>query len=204
MSLPAPQPPVPANFILEPDIMARLDFTALFGNSTPVELELGAGDGSFLAQYAALQPGRNFVGVERLLGRLRKLDRKTRRTGLTNLRCLRLEATYVLEWMIPAGSLAALHVYFPDPWPKRRHWKRRLVNADFVRLAHTALRPGGVAFLRTDHESYFEQMNEVFRAHPGFAATAEPGDLLAVKTDFERGFNAQGTATRHVAFQRLA
>jgi hypothetical protein len=98
--------------LVRPDIMQRLDFVALFGNAQPVELELGSGDGSFLAQYASRWPDRNFLGVERLLGRLRKLDRKGRRAGLVNLRGLQLEAAYVLEWMVPAASLSALHVYF--------------------------------------------------------------------------------------------
>jgi len=188
---------------VRPDIMQRLDFAAVFGNVHPVELELGAGDGSFLAQYAARWPDRNFLGVERLLGRLRKLDRKARRTGLVNLRGLRLEAAYVLEWMVPPGALSALHVYFPDPWPKRRHWKRRLLNANFTRLTQVALAPGGLIFLRTDHAGYFEQMNEVFHDHAGFAPVTEPAELLALKTDFELDFNARGIVTHHVAFQRL-
>lgn len=184
--------------------MQRLDFAPVFGRVAPVELELGAGDGSFLVEYARLNPGRNFLGVERLLGRLRKIDRKARRTGLTNVRALRLEASYVLEWMVPAGALAAVHVYFPDPWPKRRHWRRRLVNERFVEHARRALAPGGVVFLRTDEASYFAQMLEVFTAAAGFERVEEPADLLAVKTDFEREFNARGIPTNHAAFRRTA
>lgn len=186
---------------LRPDVMARLDFGSIFGGSHPVELELGSGDGSFLAQYAALHPERSFLGVERLLGRLRKLGRKADRAGLTNLRSLRLEASYVLEWMIPPRSLAALHVYFPDPWPKRRHWKRRLINSEFVRHAATALKPGGVVYLRTDNAPYFEQMVEVFGASTEFAVTETPAELAAVVTDFERDFNASGIPTLRAAYR---
>ena len=189
--------------LLRADIMQRLDLAAIFGNANPVELELGAGDGSFIAQHAALHPGRNLIGVERLLGRLKKIDRKGRRAGLTNLRGLRLEAAYVLEWMVPPGSLAAIHIYFPDPWPKRRHWKNRLINEAFTRLAHRALAPDGVVCLRTDDPGYFAQMERVFDADAGFVRVPEPPGLLDVKTDFERGFNAEGIPTNHVAYRRV-
>lgn len=184
--------------------MQRIQFAAMFGKDAPVELELGAGDGSFLISYAALRPQTNFLGVERLLGRLRKVDRKARRNGLTNVRAFRIEAAYLLQWMIPAGALAAIHVYFPDPWPKRRHWKRRLVNADFTERARAALAIGGVVFLRTDDVSYFTQMTEVFGANNQFERVDEPAELLAVKTDFEREFNAKGIATNHAAYRRIA
>jgi len=196
-------PPVPDSIILAPDILQRLDFPALFGSSAPVELELGAGDGSFLLRHTAQNPEHHFIGVERLLGRLRKIDRKGRRLGLRNLRVLRLEASYVLEWMIPPGSLAAIHVYFPDPWPKRRHWKRRLINHRFTSLAARALQPGGILFVRTDDVSYFEQMVEVGNAQPAFSPTREPDTLLALKTDFETHFNQKGIPTQHAAWQRL-
>ena len=82
-------------------------------------MELGCGDASFLVDYARRHPERNFIGVERLLGRLRKLDRKGRRAGLTNLRGVRIESSYFLEYLLPPHSVSALHVYFPDPWPNQ-------------------------------------------------------------------------------------
>jgi tRNA (guanine-N7-)-methyltransferase len=202
---PTTSPALPSEEIyhLRPDIMQRLDFPAIFGNAAALELEVGAGDGSFLIRYATAQPQTNFLGVERLLGRLRKIDRRARRDGLTNVRVLRLEASYVLRFMIPAGSLAAIHVYFPDPWPKRRHWKRRLVNAAFTTHAKNTLALGGTVFLRTDHLNYFEQMTEVFGANTDFERVTESAELLAIKTDFEQGFNAQGIPTNHAAFRRI-
>lgn len=209
MSLTSPEslaPPVaaprPADRILAADVMQRLNFPETFGNSHPVEVELGAGDGSFLAARAAAVPDRNFLGVERLLGRLRKLDRKAHRTGLDNVRCLRIEAAYFLEWMLNPGTVSALHVYFPDPWPKRRHWKRRLINERFAELAHLVLVPGGEVYLRTDHTGYFEAMEPVFAQNPGFERIATPPDLAGVLTDFEREFHAQGIPTHHAAYRR--
>ena len=200
----SPQPVVPTEptLIIQTNIVERLNFHLLFGAVRPVEVELGAGDGSFLIDYAARHPERNFLGVERLLGRLRKIDRKARRRGLDNVRALRLEAAYVVEWMIPHDSVDAIHINFPDPWPKRRHWRRRLINLTFGAVAWRALRPGGILYLRTDHPGYFEQMLEVMGLCPSFCRTEEPPDLLEVTTDFERGFQAKGIPTLHAAFQR--
>lgn len=203
MSNPSPTTTGPASLLLPPDILNRLDFPAVFGNAHPVELELGCGDGSFLLQWAARHPERNFLGVERLKGRLTKIDRKGRRQGLHHLRGLRLEAGYVLEWKLAPGSLSAIHVYFPDPWPKKRHHKRRLVQAPFTELAASVLAPGGHLYLRTDHREYFEQMEAVMSASPRFARSTEPEGLLDVKTDFEVGFNAEGKPTNHSAWRRL-
>src|SRR5437868_5846019 len=97
-----------------PSILERLDLAQIFPRAQPLEIELGSGDGSFLAQYAQRHLERNFIGVERLLGRLRKLDRKGRRAGLTNLRGIRIESSYFLEYLVPAHSVSALHVYFPE------------------------------------------------------------------------------------------
>jgi len=184
-------------------IVERLDLAQLFPQPQPLEVELGSGDGSFLAAYAKLHPEKNFVGVERLLGRIRKTDRKGRRAGLTNLRGVRIESTYFLEYLLPAHAAAAIHVYFPDPWPKRKHRRHRLINERFPELARLALAPGGVVYLRTDDADYFEQMTLVFAASAHFRALETPAELSAVTTDFERGFNAEGIFTNRAAYQLL-
>lgn len=176
----------------------------MFPRHAPLEVELGSGDGSFLIAYATRHPERNFIGVERLLGRMRKLDRKAQRAGLGNVRGLRIEASYCLEYLVPPGSAAEVHVYFPDPWPKRRHHKNRLVNERFVELAFRALQPGGCVHLRTDDADYFEQMRRVFGASSCFTEVIPPAELVEVLTDFERGFLAQGIATRRASYRSLA
>jgi tRNA (guanine-N7-)-methyltransferase len=182
-------------------ILDRFDLGALFPKAQPVEVELGTGDGSFLSQYAAMHPERNFIGVERLLGRLRKVDRKARRSGLRNLRLIRLEAAYFVEYLLPLASIDSLHIYFPDPWPKRKHWKNRLINARFAELAATILKPGGLVYLRTDDAAYFEQMTEVFSTARQFCLAKTPEEVVAVITDFERNFNARGVTTLRAAYQ---
>ena len=176
-------------------------WTDLFPKPHPLELELGAGDGSFLLRYAAAHPERNFVGVERLAGRLSKIDRKGRRLGLVNLRAIRFEAAYLLRYLIPSGELEAIHVYFPDPWPKLKHRHYRLVNDDFPALAARSLRPGGVVHLRTDDADYFAQMQRVFAASPRFEPVPTPSELLAIRTYFEEEFNARGITTLHASYR---
>lgn len=164
-------------------------------------MELGCGDASFLVEYARRQPQNNFIGVERLLGRIKKLDRKGRRAGLANLRGVRIESTYFLQYILPLRATSALHIYFPDPWPKKKHRKHRLINGQFPALARATLIPGGVVYLRTDDADYFAQMTEVFGASPEFQKIETPGDLAEVLTDFEREFNARGIPTLRAAYR---
>jgi tRNA (guanine-N7-)-methyltransferase len=194
---------LPAGSLIFPleTILQPLDAGALFAEARPLHIELGSGDGSFLAEYAALRPEWNFIGVERLLGRLRKIDRKGRRLGLVNLRVVRVEAAYFLEYLLPKRSAAALHIYFPDPWPKRKHRKNRLINDSFPALAATALEPGGIVYLRTDDADYFAQMQNVFSASPLFLNVPTPEPLAGVLTDFERGFLRRGVPTQRSAWQ---
>lgn len=182
-------------------ILERLDVTTLFSKEQPLEVELGAGDGSFLAKYAQAHPATNFIGVERLLGRLRKIDRKGLRAGLQNLRLIRIEASYFLEFLLPEKSIVALHVYFADPWPKRKHRKNRLVNERFAELAQRVLQSGGIVFLRTDDADYFSQMTRVFDANPSFEKLEVPTSLLSFVTDFERNFHLRGVPTLAAAYR---
>ncbi|HEY3760779.1 MAG TPA: tRNA (guanosine(46)-N7)-methyltransferase TrmB [Verrucomicrobiae bacterium] len=186
-----------------PFLVERLDLSALFTKPQPLEVELGCGDASFLVEYARRNPGKNFIGVERLLGRIAKLDRKGRRAGLTNLRGVRIESSYFLKYLLPAHSASALHIYFPDPWPKKRHHKYRLINEEFPALAHNALLPDGTVYLRTDDADYFAQMTEVFGAAKNFRKIETPDTLAGILTDFERDFNAKGIPTLSAAYRVL-
>jgi tRNA (guanine-N7-)-methyltransferase len=182
-------------------ILDRIDLARLFPAPQPLEVELGSGDGSFLAGYAARHPEHNFIGVERLLGRMRKLDRKGRRAGLANLGGVRIESAYFLEYLLPPRSASALHVYFPDPWPKRKHHRHRLINERFPTLAAQALEAGGTVYLRTDDQPYFEQMTAVFAASPAFRPVETPAELAGLPTDFERDFTARGIPTLRAAYR---
>lgn len=183
------------------DVIAELPMPDWFPTRQPLELELGCGDGSFLAQHADQHRDRNFLGVERLNGRVKKLDKKARRAALTNIALLRFEATYLVRYLIPPKSLSAIHVYFPDPWPKDRHRGRRLIQADFVRDAERVLVSGGVFYLRTDDLDYFEQMLEVFGGNDRYEAVDTPPELRDIRTDFEIEFNERGIPTNHAAYR---
>jgi tRNA (guanine-N7-)-methyltransferase len=172
-------------------ILQPLTLSELFQTPQPLEVELGCGDASFLVEYARRNPQTNFIGVERLLGRISKLDRKGRRAGLTNLRGVRIESAYLLQHLLPLHATAALHIYFPDPWPKKKHRRHRLINEGFPGLARMALLPGGVVYLRTDDVEYFTQMTEVFDSAKEFQKVETPAALVEVTTDFESGVSMQ-------------
>jgi len=183
-----------------PSIVQRIELSDLFPKAQPLEVELGSGDGSFLIQYAARHPEHNFIGVERLLGRIRKVARKGQRAELRNLRGVRIESAYFLEYLLPPHSAVALHIYFPDPWPKRKHQRHRIVNERFPVLAEQSLAPSGIVYLRTDDQNYFAQMMEVFSASPLFRAEPTPDELAELRTDFELDFEARGVKTLRAAY----
>lgn len=182
------------------DYFAPIDWEQVFEVTTPIEIELGAGDGSFLIQYAQQNPQLQLLGIERLLGRIRKIDRNAHKAGVTNLRLFRIEAGYLLKYLIKDRSVRAIHVYFPDPWPKKRHHKNRLISLSFVEQCKRILTRSGRVYLRTDHVEYFEQMQTVFNDSPDFQLLETPTELKAIKTDFEADFNQQGIQTQYATY----
>jgi len=195
----------PANLNVElRSIVEPLALPELFTSPQPLEVELGCGDASFLVEWAQRNPEKNFIGVERLLGRIAKLDRKGRRAGLKNLRGVRIESSYFLQYLLPARSASAIHIYFPDPWPKKRHHKNRLISPGFPEICQIALAPQGIVFLRTDDAPYFAQMTEVFDAAKQFKGIETPPGLAELFTDFEKGFHARGIKTLRAAYQLVS
>jgi len=195
----------PGETLLHPltSAVEQINLAGLFPAEQPLELELGSGGGSFTLKYALANPDRNIVALERLLGRITKLDRKGHRAGLKNLRLLRAEAEYVLEYLLPPELLDTIHVYFPDPWPKKRHHKNRLISEPFPPLAKRLLRESGIVYLRTDNVDYFEQMLEVFSATEGFEPVETPESIKQLVTDFEQKFNAQDIPTQYAAYRKI-
>ena len=176
----------------------------LFPTPQPAELEIGCGDGGFLLEWATRHPERNCLGVERLLGRIRKLDKKGSRANLTNLRLLRFEARYLLQYLLPAAAFEAVHIYFPDPWPKDKHARHRLIDEKFPELVRRILAPNGSVHLRTDDPEYFVQMQESFAPAKDFSSTETPKELAALTTEFERQWNEEGKPTLRVSYHSIS
>ena len=170
-----------------------LDWPAVFADPTrPLEIDIGCGKGGFLLWVAGVQPATNFLGVERQLIRLRKVDKKILDRQLPNARLLRVEAGYLVGKLIPAQSVTAYHIFFPDPWPKRRHQVRRLFQPAFVADLVRTLTPGGAVNVATDDLDYFAQIQKVMRGSGRFRETAAAVLPVEAQTEFEKIFLAQG------------
>lgn len=187
------------------DYFRRLVPTELFTGCSPLEVDLGCGDGSFALEMARQFPERNFLAVERLLGRVRKVCRRATKAKLENLRVLRLEARYTVEWLLPHASVSRLHLLFPDPWPKAKHHRRRLVQQEFLSALDTTLVPGGEFLFKTDHEEYFEWAKVELALFGRFLPLDWPEDAFFYpQTDFERQWRAEGRTVFHLRMQKPA
>jgi tRNA (guanine-N7-)-methyltransferase len=179
---------VPDVEIVPASYFAPLDLEAIYGRSAPLEVDLGCGDGSFLVEVAAADPARDFLGIERLLGRVRSVRRKITQRELTNARVLRVETSYAVQQMLPANSVALFHLMFPDPWPKRRHWRRRVVTEDFFASIHRALAPHGLLRIATDQTDYFREIERLAGQSTQFVISSDPEPYRAPST-FEKRFS---------------
>jgi tRNA (guanine-N7-)-methyltransferase len=150
-----------------------IDWPDIFGRSAPRVLEIGFGMGDATAQIASALPGTDFIGAEVHVPGVGALLKRIGEIGLTNLRIIQHDAVEVLQQMVPPGGLDGVHVFFPDPWHKNRHNKRRLIQPPFVQLLASRLAPGGYLHCATDWQPYAEQMLEVLQAEPALANTAE-------------------------------
>ncbi len=174
----------------------------LFGRDAPVEIEIGSGDGSFLAARAEAFPDRSFLGIERSPSKARRLAERFARRALPNLRTLQADAACLLASIVPAASVDAYHVYFPDPWPKRGHANRRIVSATFATALGRTLRPGGHLFLATDVAAYAAVAHAHLLATGAFRELATDDRHPGFTTSFARKYRAAGRALFAFTFVR--
>jgi tRNA (guanine-N7-)-methyltransferase len=174
----------------------------MFGRRTRIEVEIGCGKGRFLAEYAAAHPDRDFLGVEWGVRWVRQACDRLDKAGLENVRLLRVDAKDLLARLIPEGSVHVLHVYFPDPWPKRRHRKRRLFDPSIPPLMERALVPGGELHVATDQGGYFEQIVERITTHCGLEPLPGTPTAGARLSSFGIKYRDQGRALHERVWAR--
>jgi len=176
------------------DLQSTIDFAQIFGRAGPVHIEIGTGKATFLLNQAKAQPEVNFLGIERAKKFYRYAVDRIGRWGLTNVRILRTDAAVFLADFVPDASVDCFHIYFPDPWPKRRHHKRRFLNQANLQQLLRCIKPGGQLRIATDDGDYFGQIHQLIAAQGERlkaieflpAAGAEKSELTG--TNYERKY----------------
>ncbi len=185
------------------DLPARLELEELFGRKGPVHVDLGCGDGTFLCELAQQCPHKNFLGIERLTKRVEKARRKAEK--IPNVRVLRGEVLQAVRDLLPQNSVETFYLLFPDPWPKRRHQRRRIFTRDFLDAVAVALEENGVLHVATDELDYFKQIERLSRAHPQFAIVSQTRDEIALPlSKFEKKFRAQGAPVYWLTARKIS
>ncbi len=194
---------------LDPETaLAGLGWREVFGSEGRVEIEIGTGKGRFLLAAAQAHPDVHYLGIEWANKYLRIAESRAFRRGLENVRFVRVDARLLLASAIPPSSVAAFHVFYPDPWPKKRHHKRRLIGPGTAGLFARALRPAGAIHVATDHAGYWEQIvatldgHEAFERLPRFGGDDFPLPADAPLTNFEAKYRIEGRDRHRASWRR--
>ena len=196
-TLPAEIELIPANYF------APLDLSQVFSRPAPLEIDIGCGDGAFLAAQAERFPERNFLGLEKLFGRVRRACKKASRLALPNLRVLRIESGYAIQYLLPPASVDVVHLLFPDPWPKKKHRRRRMVTADFLALVQRVLVPDGRFRIATDQKDYFEASRELITPTAFVDMNPSPEETFPLTT-FEKHFLAESAPIYRLELRKVS
>lgn len=174
----------------------------IFGNDAPLEIDAGSGKGRFLLAHAQTHPDTNFIGIEWQNKRVWKVAKKAFSAGCRNIRLVRTEITFLLENLVADNTVQTLYVFYPDPWPKRKHHHRRLMQPAFLELAARKLQPGGKLHFATDNVEYAQATRKVMEQQH-FLQPCEPFiPVLQEKTDFELLFEEQGLFANRLSLQK--
>ncbi len=188
--------------LIPTDYFAPLDLAAILPRSAPLEIDLGCGDGTFLVGLAEKFPERNFLGIERLLGRVRSACGKAARKQLPNVRILRIESTYAVLHLLPPQAIHVVHLLFPDPWPKKRHHRRRIVTGAFLAGVYRILDPGGRLRIATDQEDYFEAIHELASTSCFQEQAGDEHETFPLTT-FEKQFVAERASIYRLGLRKV-
>lgn len=180
--------------------LATLDLIAIFGRNAPLHVDLGCGEGSFLCELARRHPEKNFLGIERLAGRVTKSCQNA--AAIDNVRILHADSSYAVRYLLPKRSVETFYLLFPDPWPKRRHHRRRIVTREFLDSSHVALEENGLFHIVTDHIDYFREIERLIQNHFLFV-NASLGEALPL-TRFERRFRAEGAPIHRLVLRKIS
>ena len=183
--------------------LAHLDLIRLFGRHAPLQVDLGCGDGSFLCELAEQFPEKNFLGIERLTKRVEKVRRKAGK--IDNVRVLGTDTLFAVRHLLPENSIETFYLFFPDPWPKRRHHQRRIFTAEFLEAIAAALEQRGMLHVATDQLDYFRQIEGLSRGHSQFEIVPPLRDEIALPlTMFERKFREQGVQIYRLTLRKTS
>lgn len=192
-----------AGFVIDPRAtgFVRLDLAELFGNGHRVVLEIGSGKGRFLLSGATEQPDVNFIGIEKSLHYHRVIRDRVTKRGLSNIRLINHDAFLVLRDMLAGASIDEIHIYFPDPWPRKREQKRRIIRPEVLTEIKRVLVPGGSGIYVTDHRAYFEAaapvIEQFFRSERRVPTATDPP-----RTNYEAKYREEGREIFEVRFWR--
>jgi tRNA (guanine-N7-)-methyltransferase len=178
-----------------------LDLEGVFGRAAPKILEIGFGMGETTARIATDHPGIDYLGIEVHSPGVGSLLKRAAELGVDNLRVIQHDAVEVIEHMIAPASLDGVHIFFPDPWPKKRHHKRRLVTPAFASAVAEVLEPGGELRFVTDHGEYFDEAKAILDAEPRLETAEVPADMVDL-TNYERKYRAEGRPIHRAWYRR--
>lgn len=189
--------------IIPSDWMGPLDLDAVFGHKPgALEVDLGCGKGRFLLAHAEQNPDISFLGIDRLLLRLLRVERQARREKHCNIRLLYVDACYAVGHLLPACSVAVYYIFFPDPWPKRRHYRRRLFDEDFLNALNKTLVPAGYIHVVTDHADYFKIIRGTITGDSRFETVPFFEPCEEERTGFELLFRHQQIPIHRCSFRK--
>ncbi len=175
------------------------------GKSVVRELDLGCGKGGFTRELSSKYPERKILAADIMIGRLRRLEKRIKATGISNIELLRIDAWNLIGYTLPDESVDRIHILCPDPWPKARHKQYRLLSSEFIGRMLRILKKNGTVHFATDDKNYFDSVEKLFSCNSSYAREDSLiSDIIAIRSDFEKKWESEGTGVTHAAWRRVS